>query len=393
MTQWTTTAEIRERAERLWQTGKLLQAAIGGDPVPLGFNLRRPSGSMLTARFAEAQAWARALEADAGRHGFALRLERVQHQTLGGNDIPVGVHFADLDALARFIGKRKELQRFLTLHEVVDRELPEARSWLIVSPHEALSHADVWPRLQAVVTWLAQNPRPRLYLRQLEVAGVDTKFIEQHKTVLAKLFDLLLPPEAIDGAHTRGVGFEARYGFREKPPVVRFRILDPNLALAGLTDLSVPVEQFAALKLPVRRVYLTENDINGLAFPNAPNALVIFGLGYSVDRLAAVSWLGDVELHYWGDIDTHGFAILDRLRAHFPGARSILMTRDVLMLHKDQWAHEERPERRDLARLTPEEAQLYNDLRADRLGKGVRLEQERVSLSRLRTALKSHGLR
>jgi hypothetical protein len=42
---------------------------------------------------------------------------------------------------------------------------------------------------------------------------------------------------------------------------------------------------------------------------------LIFGLGYGLDRLADVPWLERCEVWYWGDIDTHGVGILDRLRA------------------------------------------------------------------------------
>ena len=42
-----------------------------------------------------------------------------------------------------------------------------------------------------------------------------------------------------------------------------------------------------------------------------------------------------------------------------------------------------------LDRLTPEEAALYADLRYDRLGRSVRLEQERIPLTWLRPVLRA----
>ena len=50
----------------------------------------------------------------------------------------------------------------------------------------------------------------------------------------------------------------------------------------------------------------------------AGRGILLFGQGYALDRLGDIPWLHRCPLHYWGDIDTHGFAILDRLRAHFP---------------------------------------------------------------------------
>ncbi|NTX16466.1 hypothetical protein HUA74_19260 [Myxococcus sp. CA051A] len=83
-------------------------------------------------------------------------------------------------------------------------------------------------------------------------------------------------------------------------------------------------------------------------------------------------------VYYWGDIDTHGFAILDRLRAHHPRVHSLLMDRDVLLAHNAHWVEEDKPHRGTLSRLTESEAALYEDLRHQRLGERVRLEQEHI---------------
>jgi hypothetical protein len=84
----------------------------------------------------------------------------------------------------------------------------------------------------------------------------------------------------------------------------------------GLHDLTVPLAQFIALAPPAARVYVTENEITMLAFPPLADAMVIFGGGYVINRPRDIDRPRDRELAYWGDIDTHGFAILDRLRAY-----------------------------------------------------------------------------
>ena len=84
------------------------------------------------------------------------------------------------------------------------------------------------------------------------------------------------------------------------------------------------------------------------------------------------------------DIDTHGFAILDQLRAHFAHALSFLMDRDTLQTHQDQWVTEPKPTQRDLKRLSEDEGRLYDDLRWRRLREEpVRLEQERIGFGRV----------
>src|SRR5690606_26922002 len=112
--------------------------------------------------------------------------------------------------------------------------------------------------------------------------------------------------------------------FRDKPERVRFRLLDPSLSLlagAADQDITVTADAFAHLELPaIKRVYITENEINFLSFPQVPQSMVIFGAGYGFNIFANASWLHKCTIHYWGDIDTHGFAILDQLRALFPAA-------------------------------------------------------------------------
>ncbi|HEY1652021.1 MAG TPA: DUF2220 domain-containing protein [Acidimicrobiales bacterium] len=111
--------------------------------------------------------------------------------------------------------------------------------------------------------------------------------------------------------------------------------------------------------------------------------------GFASSRLSGLPWLADKEVVYWGDIDTHGFAILSRLRGHLPGLRSILMDRETLLAHRPHWTSEASPTRRPLRDLTDEEQCLYGDLVAESYGAGVRLEQERVRFSQVRDALAS----
>lgn len=164
------------------------------------------------------------------------------------------------------------------------------------------------------------------------------------------------------------------------------RLLDPALYVEGLHDLELPVEQLAALHLPLRRAFMTENETNFLTFPMHPGSAILFGQGYALDRLAEIHWLHDRPLHYWGDIDTHGFAILARLRAHLPHTQSLLMDRETLLQHRSLWGCEQADKRclRDLPHLHEAEHTLYDDLRHDRLeadgepARCVRLEQEHI---------------
>jgi hypothetical protein len=49
----------------------------------------------------------------------------------------------------------------------------------------ALAHEDMFGRLLACVRWLL-TPDRDLYLRQIDVPGADTKFIERHRAILSE---------------------------------------------------------------------------------------------------------------------------------------------------------------------------------------------------------------
>jgi hypothetical protein len=96
--------------------------------------------------------------------------------------------------------------------------------------------------------------------------------------------------------------------------------------------------------------------------------MVVLGLGHAVSLIGGAHWVGEREVHYWSELDTHGFAMLDRLRASFPRTRSLLMDRKTLLAHRALWTSEAAPHVAPLDRLTTEEAALYADLRYDRPG-------------------------
>lgn len=85
------------------------------------------------------------------------------------------------------------------------------------------------------------------------------------------------------------------------------------------------------------------------------------------------------------------YATLDQLRGHFPHARSLLMDRATLLAHRPLWGREDTPTQRELSRLHEDEAGLYDDLRHDRLGPAVRLEQERIGFAWVQAALAVFG--
>ena len=356
--------------------------ASGQECPPLNFPLRGPGPAEIGERLGEVQKWAGEWEQAAARGPLRVEYKKVGGRHIGVNLIPGRAWVDGYEQAWALLGAAGEIRRLTDLAEQTRAACPRLVSWLTAHPVRALGLAADWPRLLATVAWIDERQTPGMYLRQVDVPGVDTKFIERHKGVLADLLDLQLDAARMDPG-TRD--FEGRFRFRRKPAYVRFRC--ERLSESGFTELSVRADELSAPPSGTTRAYIVENEITYLAFPLAPGAIVILGGGYAVPVLESVAWLPALDVVYWGDIDTHGFAILNRLRHHVPQARSILMDRATLLAHRDQWVREPVPTSAALDLLDASELDLYRALAAAEFGQAVRLEQERIGFSAIARAL------
>jgi hypothetical protein len=102
-------------------------------------------------------------------------------------------------------------------------------------------------------------------------------------------------------------------------------------------------------------------------------------LGNAVSALGSVSWLQAIPSIYWGDVDTHGFAILDRARKALPQLRSVLMDESITLRYQNLWGTEPAQTTNfALEHLSEHELAVYTALKANAWGQKVRLEQERL---------------
>ncbi|TSE35229.1 DUF3322 domain-containing protein [Tepidimonas charontis] len=392
---WTLPADLRAQVQRLWDRGELLRAAVMDTlPWPLRLNLKGPSPADLTERFEAVRDW---LYNIANTPYVRIEWRDWNHRIQGMQRLPATVWLDTLGDTLAFIGKTRQAEQFQALWQQTAAAQPCLLDWLARRPIQALDWLDRWEQLLAIVAWLQAHPRPGIYMRQVDIPGVDSKFIETHRGVLTELLNLALPPTAIEADATGLAQFTRRFGFLDKPARIRFRLLDATLpSLPGcpsspqnLPDITLDMASFAALTLPVQRVFITENETNFLAFPPVAKAIIIFGAGYGWEALPPATWLQRCRLHYWGDLDTHGFAILNQLRSHFPHTASFLMDRETLLAHRLHWGEEPKPVHHDLPHLTIEEAAVYDDLRFDRYQPRLRMEQERVGYGWLQQQLAS----
>lgn len=385
---WTNPADLRTQVQKLWDRGDLLSCLVTGEPLfPRRLTLKGPTSAELADHFDKVRVWIGDLR---GMRHCRVEMKEVRHRVIGANASPQEVWIDTAEDAFALIGKQRGAALFVALVETTRQRQPKLLGWLAQRPLRALELADDWSRLLEIVEWFKAHPQPGVYLRQVDIPGVHSKFIETHLGVLVELLDAVLPSDAIDSTASGVNKFARRYGFLDKPVRIRFRVLDPKLSLLGpLTgqDLTLDAESFARLDAKVLRVFITENEVNFLAFPQIGNSLVIFGAGYGFDMLRQAEWLTRCRVHYWGDIDTHGFAILDQLRGQFDHVESFLMDRATLMAFESLWGEEEKQTLRDLPRLNLDERALHDDLRDNRIRKNLRLEQERIGFGWVKSAL------
>ena len=243
---------------RLWESGKLL--AVGcrgtrswGQPFPCGCHCaaRVAPSCPIVGTTSETGPPDFRQPMVSGRDGRSC-------PSVGHQHLPAAAWIdTDEQALA-LIGRVKAARRFDTL---VASTQPEYSEW-VASTLRLLDVGDDWQAVQAVATWLQSHPTPHIYVRQAEIPGVHTKVIEQHKRTIAEL--------AL-GQPTSGSGwFERRYGFLTNPGMVRFRTLDPALALLDdVNEMALPVADFMRLCPPASRIFVTENLTNYLCLPPA----------------------------------------------------------------------------------------------------------------------------
>ncbi len=227
------------------------------------------------------------------------------------------------------------------------------------------------------------------------------------------------PPFVVD-KRMRGLPlFTKRWGFKPKPELVRMRFLDPKqvvpLCAEGhntMLDLTMSLDALANLAVPFAHVIICENEVTFLSLPQISNTIAIFGSGYEVAQLGPLANIAASDVIYWGDIDTHGFAILNALRttmlrsarsrlkaagdeagannlsARSLNVRSMLMDSETLLRNWEWVVQEKEQTITVLENLIDDEYFCYEDLISNKHGKRLRLEQELIPFHQVVAALK-----
>lgn len=400
-------------------------AAAGSARVVLG--LAPPTEREALSGAQDVAAWAAAWRAWEARHDVVVERRTRSWASLGAQRVPVRAVLTGADAIAAAAGRaddweraRDRATRLLALGRAHGPSGETGRPALATAVRSVIGAVasygdDDVERLLAALAWFADNDASGLYLRQVPVAGMDSKWLERHRRVLRSLVPVLRGLDARAGGPAGAPGpaapggLEEALGLRPLPAVCRIRLLDRGLVPGAPRDMSAPIDEIDRLWAPPpvptaqrtappphppggpEAVVVVENLATFLALEERPGAVAVWGHGYSAAALARIGWLrGASTLVYWGDLDVDGLRILAALRAAAPRARSFAMDAATLRRWRrlavpDPGAGAGRspgagrppgaasPDPPD--RLTEPEREAWEVL----TGGGLRLEQERIA--------------
>jgi len=372
---------LEKKAFSIYKSGEVFRAFMEKKELfPLHIKLKTIKQSSIQNSFLQLQYEFKNLKAK----NLNLIYKEFHFKSIGTQKLPVEVQFDSRDVYLKFIGKKDAFDAFVQIYVQTKKSYPELENYLAQKPFFFLEQGEVLERLFLVCSFFLEHPKPNIYLRELSISGVDTKFIEKNKKALDTLLSLLLDRAnyKVEISKLSNNGFEKKYYLKYDKPLVRFRILDETQTLCGLGDLSLPIEKFKELTLKANDIFIVENKMTMLSFPLRKNAMVIFGSGYAVSALRDVSWLHEKNIYYWGDIDSDGFAILSQIRMYFPHVSSFLMDEETFTVSKT-FSEPYVQQYKVLSCLKKEEENMYKHFACH-----YRLEQEKIPFSFVTQKLK-----
>jgi hypothetical protein len=303
-------------------------------------------------------------------YGYQVNTRSVRTRSHGIQDIPEEILFADEENYLKFIGKLNEFSAFLTNVQLIRNLMPILEEWIIQNPLAIISNDKKWSDLLKVCEWFVNHFEPqKYYIRELPIS-VHTKFIEDNKSVLCKMLDHLIP----DKINHEENEFEKRYHLRYSQPLVRFRWLTLNSDEAFFEDVSVPIDKFLSTPQPCRRIFIIQNKMNFLTFPNVPDSIAVWGKGFAIENLRDAAWLNEKEILYWSDLDAQGFQMLSQLRCYFPHTKAFLMDESFLTSFDEFIVRGTQLSTNALSYLNDIERSTFEKLKKQ----NIRLEQERI---------------
>ena len=367
---------LRKKLSRLEANGKLYVALAEGSEVPyLSMPLKRPQDieTSWDELLAWQDFWRKAPKASGGHSLWHAEEKRKQTASFGKQLMPVRVFIDTPEDAMALLGLTKKKKEFLAGLSAVESQIPSLRDWYLTY-FGRISAEDFFPKALSIARFMLEQDEREGYLREMAIPGVDTKFLENHNFLVRTLWNALFPENTAESSDEL---WEKLFVQKVPTPSICVRSLDEHLRFAGVRKLFLSQDDIADFQPPHRRIFITENKVNGYTFPDAEDSLILFGMGYGVLEMAeSAPWLADKEIYYWGDLDHDGFNILSNLRKVLPEMKihSFLMDKETLLAYVD-------PKVKDTGNTTTIPDYLtVSEKMAWKLihDNGWRLEQERI---------------
>ncbi|MGH3758612.1 Wadjet anti-phage system protein JetD domain-containing protein [Actinophytocola sp.] len=298
-------------------------------------------------------------------------------------DIPTHVEVADLDAAATLAGGGEitQLTRARERLQLVGSRFPQVLDLarLIRATDDYL---DVdFALLLTAAAWFRTNDAAGYTPRQVPVPGVHAKWLNTHQPHILML-----------------TGRDSLDLLPRHPARIHFTYLDPTYLATGARhhDSATVGDTFTPPYDPTV-ILISENKDTAIHFPPIKGGIAVEGAGFGGRTAAAFPWLTSVpNLYYWGDIDAHGYEILNGWREDGLNVTSILMdstTYDIYASYGTNTDQNGNPLKlgkpKLLPQLTPDEQEVYNRLADPAFPGHRRIEQERIPLQVAVDTLKS----
>ena len=267
------------------------------------------------------------------KKGYSLELEKINSRKNGIQTDIKKIFIENKEDFLFLINEIESYNSFYSAINIIQRNCNFSEQilykWVISHISDLCKTVEntFWKDICLCSNWLDTHLNSNLYIREIPVS-VHTKFIENNKGLI----------KSLTTKADSELEFEDTFGLKSKPNLIRVRTLDKNLPIQfqnkGVEECSFTIKDFNNIGetfcKDINNVFIVENEMVFLTFPDVKKSICIWGHGFTVTILKDIHWLASKEIYYFGDLDEHGFEILASLRNLFPKIKSLCMTEKVL---------------------------------------------------------------
>lgn len=321
-------AEAKAVLRTQWQNPTLRELRLLGGPsqwpirLPIGRPLPRTINRSLDEVKRHVESWREV------RTGQVLWEQVAYRSTAAPVDIPATWLLAKPSDWIEAADDPSMRREFRSLATLVERTASDFHS-LLIRRRSLWSKTPLHEVIQATTLALSLSPgcAQGQSLRQLSLAGIDTKFFERNTQLVKALLDVRFDGEA------------SRIGLEDFLGALRdgdhwLLVVDLDGSLLPFQKLRVRSSELKGASLPGDHLLIIENESCQHHLPRAKGALAVLGTGFDLNWTDA-AWTRQKKVAYWGDLDTWGLQFLAQARLAIPHLVPLLMNEAVF----DEFRH------------------------------------------------------